>query len=97
MILLDFLYKGWGEERRARRAPRSTAKTKPGAEVGGQTVGPARDRRLEIREKARESARTVCAKRRRDNQGAPNPIPCDPGPDETADDFELTEEERVQN
>ena len=40
----SFLYKGSlehrsgrGEERRARRAPRSTSSTKPGAEVGGQT------------------------------------------------------------
>ena len=42
--ILLFLYKGVaraplgrGEERRARRAPRSTSSTKPGAEVGGQT------------------------------------------------------------
>ena len=43
--ILRFLYRGVaraplgrGEERRARRAPRSTSSTKPGAEVGGQTV-----------------------------------------------------------
>ena len=42
--ILLFLYKGVaraplgrGEERRARRAPRSASSTKPGAEVGGQT------------------------------------------------------------
>ena len=71
MVFLVFLYKvGRGEERRARRAPRSTAKTKPGAEVGGQSFfgnWPRHQVRARFRRRAagaRDTALELAARRR---------------------------------